>query len=144
MFSSFFSSKEQKLVKKWSKEHEQIVALATDVIEEYSKNSLNVAKKKLKELNKITTDHIMDEDLEFYRLEKDGTQIDDATIKLIHEFEETFKGPKVTLMQFLAKYTKDDAILDEEFFHRFNELVAILGKRIEFEETNLYAELNKK
>lgn len=144
MFSSFFSSKEQKLVKKWSKEHEQIVALATDVIEEYSKNSLNVAKKKLKELNKITTDHIMDEDLEFYRLEKDGTQIDDATIKLIHEFEETFKGTKVPLMQFLTKYTKDDAILDENFFHSFNELVAILGKRIEFEETNLYAELNKK
>jgi len=143
MFSSLFLSKQQKLVKKWSSEHKQMLEVATYVIEEYSKNSVATAKKKLREFNELTTDHLMNEDLELYRLEKDGTQIDENTLKLMHEFEETFKGTKVTLMQFLARYTKDDAILDEEFFNRFNELVVSLTKRIEFEEANLYAALSK-
>ena len=77
MFSSFFSSKEQKLVKKWKKEHEQIVALAHKVIAEYSKNNTDNAKKELKALNVLAIDHIMNEDIEFYRLQKDSKKIDE-------------------------------------------------------------------
>lgn len=141
---SFFSSKEQKLVKKWHKEHEQIVELATKVIAEYSKNNTKKAKKYLIALNELAVDHIMDEDLEFYKLQKDSKNIDDDTIHHMHEFTETFKGTKIALMKFLTKYTKDDAILDEEFFATFNEIVGVLSKRINFEEDNLYAELKTK
>ena len=141
---SFFSSKEKKLVKKWSKEHEQIVALATKVIAEYSKNNTANAKKELKALNELAVDHIMNEDLEFYRLQKNSKNIDNDTVILMDEFSKTFKGTKVVLMKFLTKYTKDDAVLDEEFFNTFNDLVAALAKRIEFEENNLYAELKTK
>lgn len=141
---SFFSSKEQKLVKKWHKEHEQIVELATKIIAEYSKNNTKKAKELLQELNVLAIDHIMNEDLEFYRLQKDSKNIDGDTIKMMDEFSRTFKGTKIALMKFLTKYTKDDVVLDEEFFNTFNSIVGILAKRIDFEEENLYAELKTK
>jgi len=47
-------------------------------------------------------------------------------------------------MKFLAKYNRPENPLDEEFFDTFNEIVAILAKRIDFEEKNLYAELSTK
>jgi len=144
MFSSFFSSKEQKLVKKWKKEHEQIVALAHKVIAEYSKNNTDNAKKELKALNVLAIDHIMNEDIEFYRLQKDSKKIDEETERLMKEFAQTFKGTKVALMKFLTKYTKDDAVLDDEFFTTFNDIVAVLAERIDFEEKNLYADLSSK
>jgi len=144
MFSSFFSSKEQKLVKKWKKEHEQIVTLAHKVIAEYSKNNTDNAKKELKALNVLAIDHIMNEDIEFYRLQKDSKRIDENTEILMKEFAKTFKGTKVALMKFLTKYTRDDAVLDEEFFTTFNDIVAVLAERIDFEENNLYADLSTK
>jgi hypothetical protein len=144
MFSSFFSSKEQKLVKKWKKEHEQIVALAHKVIAEYSKNNTDNAKKELKALNVLAIDHIMNEDIEFYRLQKNSKKIDEETEKLMKEFTHSFKGTKIALMKFLTKYTKDDAVLDDEFFTTFNDIVAVLAERIDFEEKNLYADLSSK
>jgi len=144
MFFSLFSSKSQKLVKKWKKEHEQIVTLAHKVIAEYSKNNLDAAKKYLKELNELAVDHIMNEDIEFYRLQKDHKNLHDETERLIEEFVKTFKSTKVALMKFLTKYTRDDAVLDDEFFDTFNNIVGVLAQRIEFEEKNLYTDLGAK
>lgn len=138
MFSSFFSSKNQKLVKKWKKEHEQIVVLATKVIGEYSKNNPVAAKKHLIALNNLAVDHLMNEDIEFYRLLKDQKRADRKTETAVNEFTKSFKGVKVPLMNFLTTYTKDDAVLDEKFFEDFNDIVAALGARIAFEEDNLY------
>ena len=68
MFWSLFSSKNQKLVKKWKKEHEQIVILAHKIIAAYSNNKHKVVKKELKALRGLAINHIMIEDLEFFRL----------------------------------------------------------------------------
>ena len=76
MFGSLFLSKNQKLVKKWEKEHEQIVVLAHKVIAAYSKNDYDAAKKELGLLNNLAVDHLMNEDIEFYRLLKDQKRAD--------------------------------------------------------------------
>jgi hypothetical protein len=118
--------------------------LAHKVIAAYSKNDHDTTKKELNALNVLTVDHLMDEDIQFYRLLKDQKRMDYQTEKLIHEFTGTFKGTKTTLMNFLTKYSRPEAILDQEFFDTFNTLVGILGERIAFEEENLYIKLNSK
>ncbi len=142
MFGFLFSSKNQKLVKKWHKEHEDIVVLAHKVIAAYSKNNHDDAKKELKALNILAVDHLMNEDIEFYRLLKDQKRLTGDTEVMVKEFTQTFKGTKIVLMNFLTKYSKPDTILDEKFFNTFNELVGILGERIAFEEENLYKQLD--
>ena len=144
MFSSLFASKNQKLVKKWKKEHEEIVVLAHKVIAEYSKNNPEGAKEQLKALNNIAVDHLMNEDIEFYRLLKDDKRLDLKTEKMVKEFTETFRGTKTTLMNFLTIHSRPETKLDDEFFKTFNELVEVLGQRIAFEEENLYSKLESK
>ncbi len=144
IFGSLFLSKNQKLVKKWKKEHTQIVVLAHKIIDAYSKNNYNVAKKELEALNSLAVGHLMDEDIQFYRLLKDQMEVDSKTERLVSEFTKSFKSTKITLMKFLAKYTRPEAVLDDEFFNTFNEIVAILGERIAFEEENLYIRLEFK
>ncbi|MEA3492629.1 MAG: hemerythrin domain-containing protein [Campylobacterota bacterium] len=144
MFFSLFSSKSQKLVTKWKKEHEELVVLAHKVIAAYSKNDQPAAKKALKELNDLAVDHIMNEDIEFYRLLKDHKKMDDTTEHMMGDFVKTFKGTKITLMNFLTKYSRPDVELDEEFFKTFNSLVGVLGERIAFEENNLYVQMSDK
>ena len=139
-----FSSKNQKLVKKWQKEHEKIVELAHKVIGEYSKNNLKAAKKAVKELNSLAVDHVMNEDIEFYKLMRDEKRIDTKTEVLVDDFIKSFKQTKLTLMSFLSNYSKPDVPLDNEFFTTFNQLLEILGERIEFEEKNLYSKLKDK
>jgi len=138
MLSNLFLTKNQKLVKKWKKEHEQIVELAHKVIAEYVKNNHNAAKANLRALGNIAADHLTSEDIEFYKLTKDAERNDETTKQQVGEFQKSFKEVKHALMKFLAKYGKDDAVLDEEFFDAFNGIVDILGERIEFEENQLY------
>ena len=144
MFWSLFSSKNQKLVKKWVKEHEQIVVLAHKVIADYSNNNHAATKKDLVSLRELAVNHIMTEDLEFYKLLKDKKRFDSKTEKLIDEFTDTFRDTKLVLMDFLSKYTRTDAVLDDEFFKTFNEIVGVLAERIAFEEKTLYATLSAK
>ncbi len=144
MFGTLFASQNQKLVKKWEKEHEQIVVLAHKVIAAYSKNDHEATKKELVALNNLAVDHLMDEDIQFYRLLKDDKRLDAKTEKLVNEFIKTFKGTKTTLMNFLTKYSRPETVLDQEFFDTFNTLVGILGERIAFEEENLYVKMNSK
>jgi hypothetical protein len=139
----FFSSKNKKLVKKWQKEHERIVELAHKVIGEYSKNNHKAAKKAIKELNTLAVDHVMNEDIEFYKLMRDESRIDAKTEVLVDDFIKSFKQTKLALMAFLSKYAKEETPLDEEFFTTFNEIVEVLGERIEFEEKNLYSKLKE-
>jgi hypothetical protein len=138
-----FSSKNQKLVQKWQKEHEQIVELAHKVIGEYAKNNYDVSKKALKALNNLAVDHIMDEDIEFYKLMRDEKRIDSKTEVLVDDFIKSFKQTKLALMNFLSQYSKDETPLDETFFTKFNEIVEVLAERIDFEERNLYSKLKE-
>jgi len=144
VFFSFFSSKNQKLVKQWTKEHQQIVTLATRVISSYSDNKLSKAKKELKELRTVTLNHLMTEDIEFFKLLKDSKNLDKETEKFVNEFKNTFYDTKTVLRRFLKQYTDDDAVLDDKFFESFNGLVGVLADRIAFEENNLYNRLNIK
>ncbi len=138
MLSDLFLSKNKKLVKKWKGEHEKMVELAHKVIAEYVKNNHNAAKANLRALGNVAADHLTNEDVEFYKLTKDPARNDEETKLQVAEFQNSFKNVKHTLMKFLAKHGKDDAVLDEEFFDTFNAIVDILGERIEFEESKLY------
>lgn len=141
---SLFLSKNQKLVKKWTNEHEQIVVLAHKVIGEYSKNNHKKAKKALAELNHLAVDHVMNEDIEFYKLLKDQKRLTVKSEIKINKFTKTFKGTKMALMNFLSYYTKPDVALDKEFFNSFNDIAGVLAERINFEEENLYSILYSK
>ena len=142
MFSSLFLSKNQKLVKKWKKEHEKIVLLTHKVIAEYSKNNHKKAKKALVSLNNLVIDHVTDENIEFYKLLNDKDRLTSKNKKHTEEFIDTFKDVKMTLMQFLTKYTRKEVPLDDEFFNTLNKLAEVLTERIKFEESNLYTILD--
>ena len=139
MFSSLFLSKNQKLVKKWKKDHEKIVLLTHRVIAEYSKNNHTSTKKALVELNNLAIDHITNENVEFYKLLKNNNKFSNKNKKQTEEFIESFKETKMTLMQFLTKYSRESTPLDDEFFTTLNRLADVLVERIAFEEENLYA-----
>jgi hypothetical protein len=144
MFGFLFSSKNAKLVKKWHKEHEQIVVLAHKIIGAYSKNEHDIAKKYLKELNVLAVDHVMDEDIQLFKIVHDEKSIDRETEVLVDDFVHSFKKTKLALMDFLSKYSRPEVPLDEEFFRQFNEIVDVLGERINFEEKNVYSRLKEK
>jgi len=142
MFTSLFSSKNKKLVKGWTKEHEKIVVLAHKIIAAYSGHDHAAVRKHLLELNKVAVVHLMTEDIEFYRLLKDHKRTNDEIEKLINEFTRSFRETKGVLRDFLLKYTAPDAIYDDEFFKTFNVIVEVLADRIAFEEKNLYLALS--
>ncbi len=144
MLKNLFLTKNQKLVRKWEGEHEQIVVLAHKVIGEYTKNNHKKAKKHLKELNSVAVDHLMNEDITFYKMLRDQKRLTPMAETQIKEFVKSFKGTKTALMNFLATYTKEEMPLDETFFNTFNEIVEILGQRIEYEEKNLYSLLYRR
>ena len=144
MFGSLFESKNQKLVHQWEEEHQKIVALATKVIEAYGEDDQPAAKQALQELSSLAVDHVMDEDLKLFKLMKEESKkIDAKTQMMVDDFVQSFKHTKVALMNFLAKYSKEDVPLDEKFYTTFRELVDILLQRISFEESNLYSKLNE-
>jgi len=142
MLSGLFQSRNQKLVKKWKAEHVKMVELAHKILGEYAKGEQAKAKKYLKEFSNIGMDHIVSEDIEFFKLVRDPDHTDLRTEKMVKEFKDSFGDTKETLMRFLAKYTPKDVELDDEFFQTFNAIVKILGERIEFEENNLYFRLS--
>ena len=144
MLNKLFPSQNQKLVKKWLKEHQEIVKLAQKVITSYSNNNHKETKKTLKSLHTLAVDHVMNEDIEFYRLLKDQKRLTHQTEEFVNEFTQTFKGTKLTLMHFLTKYADSQIALDDTFFRNFNEIVAVLAERIAFEEANLYTILSAK
>ena len=139
-----FASKNKKLVNRWHKEHGEIVELAHKVMGEYAKNNPEGAKKHLKKLNKLAVDHLMSEDIELFRLVHESENVDEETENLVKEFVESFRKTKLALMEFLGHYSKPEVPLDEEFFKQFNGIVEAVGKRIEFEEKNVYSKLKEK
>jgi len=142
MFNSLFLTKNQKLVKKWTKEHEKIVFLVNQVIAEYSKNNHKKAKKNLVILNHLVVDHVTDENIEFYKLSRDTTRLSTQNIVDVKEFIQTFTNLKKDLMKFLTKYTRKDTALDDDFFETISSISEVLLERIEYEEAKLYSTLN--
>jgi len=139
---SMFQSKNKKLVKQWKKEHEQLVVYGKKVIAEYVKNNEENARAALKTFADLAMDHLSSEDVEFFRMQRDPDRSDEQTLAAIDKFQKSFKDVKNVLMKFLAKYTRPENKLDDEFFDTFNQIMDILGKRIEFEESDLYFRLS--
>ncbi len=142
MFSGVLKSKSQKLVKKWKAEHVKMVELAHMILGEYAKGNQLKAKQYLRDFSKIGVDHIVSEDIEFFKLLRDPAHSDVRTERMVEEFVSSFGDTKETLMKFLAKYTPPEANLDDAFFETFSAIVKILGERIEYEESNLYLHLS--
>ncbi len=139
-----FASKNKRLVNKWQREHEEIVTLAGKVITTYAQEEYTQAKKYLKELNSLTVDHVMNEDIEFFKMMHEDGEIDKETEEMIKDFVQGFKKTKLSLINFLGHYAKIDIPLDEHFFREFNELVEAIKERIHFEETRVYSKLKLK
>ncbi len=139
---NLFESKNKKLVKQWKKEHENLVVLGQKVLAEYVKGNESEAKRQLKHFVDLAMDHLTSEDIEFYRILTDPERKDERTEQLIEEFQTSFKDTKTTLMKFLAKYVRPDTELDDEFFDTFSKIIEILGRRIKYEEDNLYFRLS--
>jgi len=139
---SIFLTKNQKLVKKWKKDHEKIVLLTNQVIAEYSKNQHKKAKKLLIELNNLIVDHITNENIEFYKLLKDEDRLTPQNKEYTEEFIDTFADIKKDLMKFLTKYTRKDVMLDDEFFDSLTTISEVLVERIQYEEEKLYSILD--
>ncbi|BAF73152.1 hypothetical protein [Sulfurovum sp. NBC37-1] len=130
-------SKEHKLATKWEKEHVALVELAGKIIAAYASGDTALAKLEIKKMGKAASEHVMNEDLEFMKLEKKA-KLDDKTKAKIQEFQKTFKKDKLALLSFLAKYGQDDSVLDGEFFDDFNTIIEVVSDRIKYEEENLY------
>jgi len=142
VFSSFFSSKNQKLVKQWTKEHEQIIALSANVKEAYRINKFVTAKKELKKLRKLTLNHLMSEDNELYKLSETLQETDEEITGLIHSFSESFHDTKPALIHFLKEYANDEAVLDDNFLKTLNKLHVAFSKRVIYEEKTLFSRLS--
>jgi hypothetical protein len=138
-----FLSRNQKLVKRWQKEHRKIVSLVHDFNSAYMDDRQQTAKKILRVLKDLVIEHIMNEDIEIYRLMKDEKRIDAQTEELVDEFLQSFKKTKLALIAFLENAAKPETVLDEAFFDTFRETMKVVVKRIDFEEKNLYSKLEK-
>ncbi len=144
MFFSLFSSKDKKLVKKWKREHKNIVTFVHKIIASYSLNDKVGVQKNLVALQKLVLEHIVMEDIELNKLLQEDKNLSDNTRKMLIEFKKTFRETKDLLITFLGEYPQNGAKIDEKFFDSFNELVKAVSERISYEEENLYASLEKK
>ena len=139
---TLFESKEKKMVKRWKKEHENLVILGNKVIAEYVKGNHEKSKMYLKQFVDQAMDHLMSEDIEMFKLLRSSNPEDQKIEKMIEDFQHSFKDTKTTLMKFLAIYVKPETELDDQFFETFQKIMEILAQRIEYEESNLYFQLS--
>lgn len=136
-FSSLFGSKHKKMVKQWKLEHEQIAKKATRVLELCNQNDYKSAKKEFIALNDLATNHLVEEDMELYKVLKDNKALE----KDVNKFKESFLDIKVALIKFLTHYSNPNVALDAEFEKQLRGILGVLGERIDFEETNLYKKI---
>jgi len=138
---TLFGSKEKRLVKKWKKEHQQISEYSHQALASYVRGDIKTLQKYLLILRDLTINHLMEEDIEFYRLKRERSD-DESLIDGIDNFIETFREIKKAWRDFICDYSKEGAIYDENFHKKFEELVYILEDRIRYEENTLYKHLN--
>jgi len=141
---NFFIPKNKRMINKWHNEHIKIIDLIYDIVEEYENNNQKTAKKHIKQLNNLTVKHIMDEDIEFFRILKKSKNTDKETEEMIRDFVTSFKKTKLLLIKFLSHYSKPEVVLDSIFFKQFSEITKAVRERIQFEEKNVYSKLKEK
>ena len=144
MIKALFSSRSQKLVRRWTKEHNNIVTIAHKIISLYKHHNYKALRKEMKRLNHVAMEHLMTEDLEFFDMLNEKDSLDLETTTMVKEFNYSFRDTKAVLREFFLKYTHSSAVYDEEFFATFGAIVEALGNRIAFEEKNLYVKLSQR
>ena len=134
-----------KVVKRWTNEHRKLEKYAGKVIASYDNNNAKQAKKHLNKLELLALNHLMDEDVTFFNLEKmaKDKEKDKKILDAMIEFRRSFSGTKKALFHFFFYYTSPKTVLDEKFREKFDGIVSALVQRIEFEETNLYTMIAK-
>jgi cobalamin biosynthesis Co2+ chelatase CbiK len=140
----FLDSKNKKLVKRWKKEHEQLIILGKKVLAEYVKNDEKKIRNALQAFTDLAMEHFNNEDIELYRLLNDPSRKSEKLKASVDKFQDSFKNIKLTLMKFLATYNREERPIDEEFFDNFSQIMEILSERIAFEEGDLYFFLSMK
>lgn len=129
-------------IEQWKEEHKQMIKLFDDVLLSYNDNNIEETKKSLLLLNQIVLRHLLDEDITFAELIKFAKRSDPKIVDQIQEFRFSFRGVKVALLKFLTKYNTPEETLDKDFLPTLQNIIDSLKKRIGFEETNLYIQLN--
>jgi len=132
-----------KVVKRWTNEHRKLEKYAGKVIASYDKNNTKQAKKYLNKLELLALNHLMDEDVTFFDLEKMAKDKDKRILDAMIEFRRSFSGTKKALFHFFFYYTSPKTVLDANFREKFDGIVNALVQRIEFEENNLYQMISK-
>jgi len=140
----FIGSKNKKLVKRWKKDHEQLVVLGKKVLAEYVKNDEKKIRSALQAFTDLAMEHLTSEDIELYKLMNDPMKRDRKLEESIEHFQSSFKNIKATLMKFLATYNREEQPIDQDFFDNFAQIVEILTERIKYEESELYFYLSMK
>ncbi len=148
MFSFLFRQNKgitynSKKVKKWQTEHQKLGEYATAIIAAYEARQMKKAHKLLSKLKDLALEHLMDEDETFFKLMRNAKEEDEQVVTHIKEFRNSFRDVKIVLFDFLVKYTSPNAKLDRVFKDTLDQILQALVARIEFEEKNLYALINK-
>ena len=134
----------KKLVIKWKKEHRVLLTHAKEIISIFKENKDTLLKEELENFYTLATEHLVSEDLEFFKLSMLEDSLDQELTINIEDFIETFEETKYALMQFLTKYTLPNAVYDKEFIKTFQKLATALKDRMSYEERNLYKVLESK
>ena len=135
--------KNSRIVTRWKKEHRALEKYAGMVMTAYDNKNPKKAKKYLNKLELLALNHLMDEDVTFFDLEKQASKKDKLILDSMVEFRRSFSGTKKALFHFFFYYTSPKTILDDTFREKFDGIVNALVQRIEFEEHNLYVMISK-
>jgi len=135
-------SKNSAKVTEWKKEHKKMLEIFSNVLSSYKNDDTYKTKKYLADLNQVALQHLMDEDITFTKLLQQARENDQKIVDEITEFRFSFRDVKVALLKFLTKYNNPEEELDKDFLPTLTSIIDALEKRIEFEETNLYNQIN--
>ena len=137
------SDPKSKKVVQWEKEHHQLKKLAGLIIGAYDNKDFKETKKQLNKLKDVALNHLMGEDITFYEMKREVGDKEKDVFDAVSEFETSFREVKIVLIKFLDHYSRPEVELDQEFKETFDTIVGVLVARIEFEEANLYAMLDR-
>ncbi|MEN4052869.1 MULTISPECIES: hemerythrin domain-containing protein [Sulfurimonas] len=129
---------DNKLIKKFHKDHEKLIKAITKISKALEKNEEKKAKTFLKQFKTEILGHFMEEDIKLYRYLKKYYTNSSETMELVQQFEGSIKTIQKDVIKFLDTYTQENKPLDKAFETKFYAIVDELGTRIKTEENNLY------
>ena len=127
------------LIKKFHKEHVNLVAHIGDIQNACSQSNPKKAKKHLQNFKMELLGHFMEEDIKLYWYLRDYYKDNQHASELIKSFENSIKEIQRDVMKFLDHYSREDVTLDAKFKSQFSDIIDTLSSRISSEETNLYS-----